>query len=800
MNKISKKIVALATMAAFVLTLVPAAAFAATEEVDPRYSSVQTAEKNVKVEVNDYVNYGLTLKDDDEAALSGHDNNVYVWVEKVNEDGTTTVARNVTYYANDNMANEVKDEVGGYIEYLDGGRVLRADNSWDGHNMSLVINEAGTYILKAGVLKSGVDAADEIKDLAEFDDVDNYSTIEVSVPEVANLTFTCADANSITVSDADDTVYTMDLIGDDFIANTSDTCEVVGTIVDEDGDPIANKEVKLSSADKALWFTGDAADGVVTTNKDGEFTFTFKMNDNRNVPITITIDDKTYTLRVIKEQTRAYDIDTVEDGGYVLAGDSEKWSQWSAVDFGTKTVELDDAMTFSVADIKGDAVGIEDMSGEPATDLNATSPAHAQYIDILEKPDDSDLDAGDLYLDEVSDGVYSLVYTYAGTDPAAKRVADLTPGKYQVSVSLLSGDSAVATFYVADYGTTQSLELNMTATDQHATNRTVDITDEVTLGQTVTINPVYVDENGIKLTANDVDFGGNGKAVVDERITNNTFATKADVEANASLIGSTIEVVATSQAVHQTVWAELTVVDSYNALGLEFDPVEGPVNEDNEVTVEVVKEDGTRAQVTGEIVSAYVADQSNKDAKVYVEGVNNDVRNGRGTITVYASDDTTADIVVAVKDSSNSGLYAATLEYNFGDVDITAHHEVTMTIGSSQYVVDKQLFEMDAAPYVDSAWRTMIPIRALAEAFDATVTYDNDDRTVTIEYENEVIVMTIGEDTYTVNDEEMTMDTEPVIQGDRTYVPIRFVAEAMGFTVTPLYNANSSTASVVFQS
>lgn len=123
-----------------------------------------------------------------------------------------------------------------------------------------------------------------------------------------------------------------------------------------------------------------------------------------------------------------------------------------------------------------------------------------------------------------------------------------------------------------------------------------------------------------------------------------------------------------------------------------------------------------------------------------------------------------------------------------------------MTIGSSQYVVDKQLFEMDAAPYVDSAWRTMIPIRALAEAFDATVTYDNDDRTVTIKYENEVIVMTIGEDTYTVNDEEMTMDTEPVIQGDRTYVPIRFVAEAMGFTVTPLYNANSSTASVVFQS
>ena len=123
-----------------------------------------------------------------------------------------------------------------------------------------------------------------------------------------------------------------------------------------------------------------------------------------------------------------------------------------------------------------------------------------------------------------------------------------------------------------------------------------------------------------------------------------------------------------------------------------------------------------------------------------------------------------------------------------------------MTIGSSQYVVDKQLFTMDAAPYVDSNWRTMVPIRALAEAFDATVTYDNDDRTVTIEYNEQTIVMTVDESAYTINGEEAEMDTEAVIKGDRTYVPVRFAAEAMGFTVTALYDENSSTASVVFQS
>ena len=196
---------------------------------------------------------------------------------------------------------------------------------------------------------------------------------------------------------------------------------------------------------------------------------------------------------------------------------------------------------------------------------------------------------------------------------------------------------------------------------------------------------------------------------------------------------------------------------------------------------------------------AYVADQSNEDAVVTVD-VDKWVKDGKGKLSVYASEPTTVDIVVAVKDSSNQGLYAATLEYTAGNVDITAHHNVVMTIGSSEYVVDKQLFTMDAAPYVDSNWRTMVPIRALAEAFDATVTYDNDDRTVTIEYNEETIVMTIDEATYTVNGVEGEMDTEAVIKGDRTYVPIRFAAEAMGFTVTALYDENSSTASVVFQS
>lgn len=802
MNKISKKIVALATMAAFVLTLVPVAAFA-----QPTDSYVETAKANLSVNLP---TDGRDAEADVVVNIDTEDlsHNVLVWLEK--DDAVYT-------YATAKAASGESATVTQGIQGWRGAAVIPANNATPQDPsvaITFSIPDAGEYTVHAGVDLNGNLTTGDYESLAKFAVGDKGNTLNVvDKSEVTAIDLTPEYWNNELTWNADNT-YDLDLIDDDFVANNNDVYDIEGVAyVDKANNVVAaNKVITLTNGNsKVLTFVGTDADEEtegfqVVTDRNGNFSFGFTMNDNRNVPITITAGDVKYVLNVIKETTRAYDIDTVEDGGYVLAGDSAEWNNWSAVDENNENrAVLSDAVTFSVTDVTGDPVGQEDMTAEPATDADIAQ--HFRYMSVV-GPEDSTLDTYDLTLEDLNDGTYTLVYT---GDSEADREADLIPGKYTVNVSLLSGDNAKAVFYVEDYGTTQDLVLNMTATDASTAiggaigdgeTRVVDITDEVTLGQLVGINPQYVDENGITLNApaDDVSFGGGGEAVVDTRITNDSFVTKADVKANEALIGTTIEVVASSQAVNKTVWAELTVVDSYNALGLEFDPTEGPVGEDNDVTVSVVKEDGTRAQVEGTIVSAYVADQSNEDAVVTVDGLNSDVTNGRGTITVYASDATTADIVVAVKDDTNSGLYAATLEYNAGNVDITAHHEVTMTIGSSQYVVDKQLFEMDAAPYVDNAWRTMIPIRALAEAFDATVTYDNDDRTVTIEYNDQTIVMTIGEDTYTVNDEEMTMDTEPVIQGDRTYVPIRFVAEAMGFTVTPLYNANSSTASVVFQS
>ena len=48
------------------------------------------------------------------------------------------------------------------------------------------------------------------------------------------------------------------------------------------------------------------------------------------------------------------------------------------------------------------------------------------------------------------------------------------------------------------------------------------------------------------------------------------------------------------------------------------------------------------------------------------------------------------------------------------------------------------------------------------------------------------ILMTIGKNKYYVDNVKKTMDAPPFIKDDRTYVPLRFMAEALGARVTPI--------------
>ena len=90
----------------------------------------------------------------------------------------------------------------------------------------------------------------------------------------------------------------------------------------------------------------------------------------------------------------------------------------------------------------------------------------------------------------------------------------------------------------------------------------------------------------------------------------------------------------------------------------------------------------------------------------------------------------------------------------------------------------------DAQPFVDENGRTQVPIRAVSEMLDCKVDWDDTSKTATITKENgDVVKVTLGSDVLTVNNKSSQMDTTAIIKDDRTFIPVRFVAEAQGLEV-----------------
>jgi len=79
--------------------------------------------------------------------------------------------------------------------------------------------------------------------------------------------------------------------------------------------------------------------------------------------------------------------------------------------------------------------------------------------------------------------------------------------------------------------------------------------------------------------------------------------------------------------------------------------------------------------------------------------------------------------------------------------------------------------------------RTMVPLRAIFEAINAIVDWDDNTQTVTATRDGVVVVMRVGDPIITVAGNEITLDVPPQIVDDRTLVPARAVAESFGVNV-----------------
>ncbi|MCH5211735.1 MAG: hypothetical protein J1G06_01850 [Oscillospiraceae bacterium] len=130
-------------------------------------------------------------------------------------------------------------------------------------------------------------------------------------------------------------------------------------------------------------------------------------------------------------------------------------------------------------------------------------------------------------------------------------------------------------------------------------------------------------------------------------------------------------------------------------------------------------------------------------------------------------------------------------ELYFGDTVELVLDNPTALVNGAKVLVDNE--NPAVKPYLDAEDRTLVPLRFIAEAFGATVNYDDETTEITITVRDTkgdtAITMKPGETAYTISHKSSKgndsvgkgeMDTVPVVENERTMVPVRFIAEALG--------------------
>ncbi|MBO8170222.1 MAG: copper amine oxidase N-terminal domain-containing protein [Thermoanaerobacteraceae bacterium] len=88
----------------------------------------------------------------------------------------------------------------------------------------------------------------------------------------------------------------------------------------------------------------------------------------------------------------------------------------------------------------------------------------------------------------------------------------------------------------------------------------------------------------------------------------------------------------------------------------------------------------------------------------------------------------------------------------------------------------------DVQPRVENG-RTLVPFRALGEAFGALINWDAATQTVSFEKGDTLVQLPIGQTIALVNGQQYQLDVAAFIDNGRTLVPLRFIMEALNAKV-----------------
>ena len=121
-------------------------------------------------------------------------------------------------------------------------------------------------------------------------------------------------------------------------------------------------------------------------------------------------------------------------------------------------------------------------------------------------------------------------------------------------------------------------------------------------------------------------------------------------------------------------------------------------------------------------------------------------------------------------------LNESAIAYSSGSGTIEDPYILDGTLPITVYYNENEIL-FDQPPIIEND-RVLVPMRAIFEKLGAEVEWDEESKTVTATQDETNIVMQAGNTTLIKNGEEITLDAPPQIVNERTLVPVRAVSES----------------------
>ncbi|HWP97228.1 MAG TPA: stalk domain-containing protein [Syntrophomonadaceae bacterium] len=158
-----------------------------------------------------------------------------------------------------------------------------------------------------------------------------------------------------------------------------------------------------------------------------------------------------------------------------------------------------------------------------------------------------------------------------------------------------------------------------------------------------------------------------------------------------------------------------------------------------------------------------------------------------GPVTIINNN--TTNITNSTNTTNNANTNTNITGSTISNSNIASNNQVNQTTSVSnattvtQYVnvlVNGQSLQSDVKPFINADGRTMLPVRAIAEALGAQVQWDEATQTATLTLGAKTVKIPIGQNSILVDGQPTSMDTIAAIKDGRTLLPVRSVGEALG--------------------